>query len=158
MKTKRRHSSALHKERIVQRVNVGGMVHSIVLVGGLAMIMLGSSRRLTAHTAPQPQASKSATAPAGDVERGRMLFMKDGCYECHGTEAQGGGYTGPRLAPSVVPLAVLLSQVRHPGGEMPPFTSKVLSDSEIVDIYAFLKSVPDPPDVKTIPMLSSSKL
>jgi hypothetical protein len=49
------------------------------------------------------------------------------------------------------------SQLRHPVNDMPPFTNKVLSDSEITDIYAFLKSIPAPPDVKTIPMLSSSK-
>jgi hypothetical protein len=37
---------------------------------------------------------------------------------------------------------------------MPPYSSKVLSDSQIDDIYAFLKSVPAPRPVKDIPLLN----
>jgi ubiquinol-cytochrome c reductase cytochrome c subunit len=44
--------------------------------------------------------------------------------------------------------------VRHPSGGMPPYTSKVLSDAEIDDIYAFLKTIPAPPPVKDIPLLN----
>jgi ubiquinol-cytochrome c reductase cytochrome c subunit len=44
--------------------------------------------------------------------------------------------------------------VRAPQGQMPPYTSKVLSDTELADIYAFLKSLPLPPDPKSIPVLN----
>ena len=37
---------------------------------------------------------------------------------------------------------------------MPPYTSKVVSDSEMADIYAFLQSLPQPPAVKDIPLLN----
>jgi ubiquinol-cytochrome c reductase cytochrome c subunit len=98
-----------------------------------------------------------AKPPQGDVEKGRTLYIKYGCYQCHGTEAQGGGYTGPRLAPPADTLAVLLSQVRNPINEMPPFTTKVLSEDELLNIYAFLQSIPPPPDVHTISILGASK-
>ena len=146
MKTKRRH--------FLQRVSVGQILYAIALVVGLVTLLVGP-RRVTAQAALQD--SKSAKASEGDVERGRRLFINDGCYECHGTEAQGGGYTGPRLAPLALPLDLVVSQVRRPAGEMPPFTSEVLSDRELLDIYAFLQSVPDPPAINTIPILRSSK-
>jgi mono/diheme cytochrome c family protein len=142
MKTKRRH--------FLQPVSVGGMLCSTTGVLSLAMLLM-----MTAQAAPQ--ASKSAEPPRGDVEQGRKLYIKYGCYECHGTEAQGGGYTGPRLAPPAEPLEVLFSQVRDPVNDMPPFTKKVLSDHELLDIYAFLQSIPNPPAVNTIPILWVSK-
>jgi ubiquinol-cytochrome c reductase cytochrome c subunit len=36
---------------------------------------------------------------------------------------------------------------------MPPFTAKVVSDAELADIYAFLRSLPQPPDADTISLL-----
>ncbi|MGH9375448.1 MAG: c-type cytochrome, partial [Terriglobia bacterium] len=84
---------------------------------------------------------------------GRRLFKKDGCYECHGFEAQGSPTTGPRLGPDPIPLEVLIQYVRKPTGQMPPYTDKVISDKELADIYAFLKSLPQPPAAKTIPLL-----
>ena len=92
------------------------------------------------------------------AENGKKLFVKDGCYQCHGRQGQGGssapvGSYGPRLAPTKLPVAALRAYVRHPVGGMPPYTAKVLSDSEIDDIYAFLKSIPAPPPVESIPLL-----
>jgi cytochrome c1 len=37
---------------------------------------------------------------------------------------------------------------------MPPYTSKITSDAELADIYAFLQSLPHPPDAKNIPLLT----
>src|SRR4051812_3482327 len=44
-----------------------------------------------------------ATVPAGNAQAGRKVFASNGCYECHGYEAQGATPTGPRLGPR--PLA-----------------------------------------------------
>ena len=99
-------------------------------------------------------ASKTDEAPAGNAENGKKLFAKYGCYECHGREAQGGGYNGPRLAPDPVPFSVVQSYIRHPQGEMPPYTEKVVSDKDLADIYAFLRSQPEPPPVKSFPILN----
>lgn len=38
---------------------------------------------------------------------------------------------------------------------MPPFTSKVASDSDLADIHAFLQSLPQPTPAKNIPLLNN---
>jgi hypothetical protein len=45
------------------------------------------------------------------------------------------------------------AQLRQPAGDMPPCGDKVLSDRQITDIFAFLKTVPRPPAVASIPLL-----
>ena len=99
-----------------------------------------------------PDAAAQSSAPKGNVQNGKRLYTSYGCYQCHGREAQGGG--GSRLAPNPISFAAFSSYVRHPRGQMPPYTSKVVSDSEMADIYAFLQSLPQPPAVKDIPLLN----
>jgi mono/diheme cytochrome c family protein len=96
-------------------------------------------------------ASKAAEALAGNAENGKRIFTKYGCYECHGREGQGSTMTGPRLGPPPIPFEVFASYVRKPMREMPPYTAKVVSDQELVDIYAFLQSRPHPPATKPSP-------
>ena len=90
---------------------------------------------------------------AANADNGKRLFVKDGCYQCHGYQGQG-GTAGARLAPRPIVLAALTAYVRHPTGQMPPYTSKVLSDSELADIHAYLSSIPAPPPAKNIPLLN----
>ena len=94
-----------------------------------------------------------APAPAGDSQKGKLLFEKDGCYECHGHQAQGGA-AGARLAPKPIAWAAFSKYVRHPTGQMPPYTAKVLSDGELADVYAFLQSIPPPKAASDIPLLN----
>jgi mono/diheme cytochrome c family protein len=83
--------------------------------------------------------------------------MRDGCYECHGTVAQGGGArtggTGPMLAPKPLPFVVVLSQLRTPMNVMPPYSTAILSDQDAADIYAFLQSIPAGKTAGSIPAL-----
>jgi ubiquinol-cytochrome c reductase cytochrome c subunit len=96
----------------------------------------------------------SAQAPAGgNADNGKRLFVKLGCYTCHGYQGQGGG-AGAKLAPRPIAAAALIAYVRHPSGSMPPFTSKVASDAELTDIRAYLASVAEPPPAKSIPLLN----
>ena len=78
-----------------------------------------------------------------DVERGRQTFMRVGCYQCHGREAQGAS-TGPRLGPGPLPLAAFTRAIRTPRNEMPPYSVKLLSDSELADVHAFVAARPRP--------------
>jgi mono/diheme cytochrome c family protein len=94
--------------------------------------------------------SKIAGNSAENAENGKKLFVKYGCYECHGREAQGSVMTGPRLGPNPIPFEVLLAYVRKPTREMPPYTDKVVSDHDLADIYAFLKSRPRPAAVSPL--------
>jgi mono/diheme cytochrome c family protein len=36
---------------------------------------------------------------------------------------------------------------------MPPYSANILSDKDAADIYAYLSSIPDTKDPKTIPLL-----
>src|SRR5437016_14532478 len=85
------------------------------------------------------------SAPSGNADKGKQIFAKIGCYECHGREGQGSSATGPRIAPSPIPFNRFVSYVRKPTGDMPPYTAKVLSEQDLTDIYAFMKSRPQPP-------------
>lgn len=92
-------------------------------------------------------------ANAASTENGKALFLKVGCYECHGTQGQG-AVTGPRLAPDPMPFEALSAFVRSTTRQMPPYHVKVLSDADLADIYAYLQSIPKPPDVKSLPQLN----
>jgi mono/diheme cytochrome c family protein len=103
--------------------------------------------------------AQSSSGKTGNAENGKKIFTADGCYQCHGRQGQGGsvapiGSYGPRLAPPRIPVEAIRLYVRHPSGGMPPYTSKVLTDAEIDDIYAFLKSIAAPTPVKDIPLLN----
>lgn len=91
-------------------------------------------------------------ALAQDAANGQRLFMKNGCYECHGTVGQGG--TGPRLAPKPLAAPALTAYVRKPAGGMPPYSAKVMTDAEVADIRAYLATIPEPPAAKSIAMLN----
>jgi mono/diheme cytochrome c family protein len=99
----------------------------------------------------QAQTPASDEAPAGNAGNGKKFFTQYGCYQCHGFAAHGG--TGPRLAPRPLAFPAFSKYTRQPSGEMPPYTVKVLSESQLADIYAFLRSVPAPPPVDSIPLL-----
>ena len=118
------------------------------MIAVAAMLMLAAG----ALCAQKKEASPASAAPAGNLDNGKKLFTADGCYECHGRAAQGGA--GPRIGPPPLAFPALLAYIRHPKGQMPPYTAKVLSDADAADIYAFLQSIPKPPDPKTIPLLN----
>jgi mono/diheme cytochrome c family protein len=101
------------------------------------------------------QQSPAGSAPAGNVQNGKKNFTSNGCYECHGLQGQGATQTGaPRIGPPILSLESFMSYVRHPANQMPPYTSKAISDQDLTDIYAYLKSIPLPPKGKDIPLLN----
>jgi mono/diheme cytochrome c family protein len=108
----------------------------------------------TAVFATSSAVAAQAAAPAGDAAKGKASFERTGCWQCHGRQGQG-GREGPRIG-SPVPMAwpALSVFVRTTKGSMPPYTEKVLSNQELADIYAYLRSIPQPPDFKTIPLLN----
>jgi len=100
---------------------------------------------LVAAVAAQTPAPSPNTAPAGNAETGKKLFVSYGCYQCHGHEAQGSSATGPRLGPRPIAFAAFSRYVRQPTGQMPPYTTKVVSDADLTNIYAYISSRPAPP-------------
>jgi mono/diheme cytochrome c family protein len=98
--------------------------------------------------------SAEAQAAGGNAKKGKQIYTSYGCYECHGREAQGSTLSGPRIGPHPIQFSAFVKYIRQPKGQMPPYTEKVTSDAELADIYAFLQSLPSPPDPKTIPLLN----
>jgi mono/diheme cytochrome c family protein len=95
-----------------------------------------------------------AQTKPGDAENGKRLFMRNGCYECHGTVGQG-GQAGARLAQIKLPLNAFIAFVRNPPpSNMPPYRAKVMSDQELADVYAHIKTFPAPVPAKDIPILN----
>jgi mono/diheme cytochrome c family protein len=92
-------------------------------------------------------------AQAADAAKGKAAFMANGCWQCHGTQGQG-TIAGLRLAPDPIPQETFVGFVRSTNRAMPPYRESVLSDADLGDIYAYLQSIPKPPDPKTIPLLS----
>jgi mono/diheme cytochrome c family protein len=77
----------------------------------------------------------------GNVENGKRLFVRDGCFECHGYAGQG-ATTGARIASTVLSVQGLIRYIRRPAGAMPAYTEKVITDQELTDIYAYLRTIP----------------
>ena len=93
----------------------------------------------------------SGNAFAGDATKGKVAYVKNGCYQCHGTVGQGGA--GAKLAPKPLPEEAFVNFVRTTNRAMPPYREAILPSADLADIYAFLQSVPKPKDVGSIPLL-----
>lgn len=91
-----------------------------------------------------------AQAPAGDAKHGKELFLSYGCYSCHSFDGHGG--PGARLVPMALKQAGFIGFVRN-AGRMPSYSSKVLPDDKLADIYAYIKTLPISPDAKNIPLI-----
>ena len=96
------------------------------------------------------------SSSTGDVENGKRLFLKQNCYFCHGTGGQG-GRDGARIAQIGLNAQGLIRYVRKPAGAMPAFSEKMISDQELTDIYAYLKSLPAAKPSKDIPLLDQMR-
>jgi mono/diheme cytochrome c family protein len=91
--------------------------------------------------------SSAESADHGISDAPRALYVDYGCFSCHGYEGQGGGtYGGPRIAPGVWPLQAFVAQVRRPRGSpfaMPPYSPTALSDADLLQIYNYLRRIPE---------------
>jgi mono/diheme cytochrome c family protein len=95
-------------------------------------------------------------APTDSAKKGKIAFIKHGCWQCHGFEGQGSIATsnGAVLAPDPLPFETFTSFVRSSNKSMPPYRETILSNGDLADIYAFLQSIPKTQSYKNIPLLS----
>ena len=114
----------------------------------LIVLVLASASVLPAQ-APIPVQN---AVPRASAENGKKLYVARGCWQCHGYAAQG-GTAGPRLAPRPIAWPAFSKYVRQPTGDMIPYTTKMIAEQELADIYAFLLTLPPPPPVSSIPQL-----
>jgi mono/diheme cytochrome c family protein len=103
------------------------------------------------------QAPSAITGSAAEsIEKGKQNFVTYACYACHGYAGQGSD-VGPRIDTARLTLQGFMNFVRKPARRMPPFrTERQISDAALAEIYAFLRSVPPPPDPKSIPLLNGN--
>jgi mono/diheme cytochrome c family protein len=98
-----------------------------------------------------------AASADGDAQKGRIAFIKNGCWQCHDYNGEGSIATssGKVIARTELPLDAFISFVRTTNGQMPPFRAPILSDQDLGDIYAYLQSLPEPKKVSDIPLLNN---
>jgi mono/diheme cytochrome c family protein len=101
-------------------------------------------------------AAIACSQSSGNAENGKRLFLRDGCWECHGYAGQG-SRDGARIASTALNAQGLIRYVRRPSGAMPAYIDKVITDQELTDIWAYLKTLPGPKPVKDIPILDQMK-
>lgn len=94
----------------------------------------------------EEQAPAAAGAPgipgrvvAGDPDRGREVFVANGCMVCHGDAGDGG--IGPTLARTSLDTGRAIEQVRRPRGVMLRYDVTVIPDEQAADILARLHTL-----------------
>jgi ubiquinol-cytochrome c reductase cytochrome c subunit len=101
---------------------------------------------LAAQAAPPAQ-----PASTGNAQAGKDLYLRYSCYACHSYDGHGG--PGTRLVPMRLTVERFTAAVRNPR-QMPPYSAKLLSDAQVGDLWAYVKSLPVSPDAKDIPLLA----
>jgi ubiquinol-cytochrome c reductase cytochrome c subunit len=118
------------------------------------LLMIGALVCCAFHGAAAQPAKDRRPSPAD----GKVVYMRLGCYTCHGTVGHGGA--GARLATNTLPLAAFQAWVRNgtPGWTisrgMPAFSAAVVTDEELADVRAYLAELPAPPAVQDVPLLN----
>ncbi len=137
---------------VMERCQLGHVRRfALPAIGAILLLAAPAPRAQTAVA----QDEKGDAAPAGNSEAGKKIFTKDGCYECHGREGQGAAQgAGPRIGPPLLSFEAFTKYVHQPTGQMPPYTSKVISGQELADIYTYLQSRPKAAPSKDIPLLN----
>jgi len=110
----------------------------------LALLLLGVCLSASAAAQTQP-------AAAGSAQAGKDLYLRYSCYACHGYDGHGG--SGAKLVPLPMTVTRFTAYVREPR-RMPPYTEKVLTDAQLADLFAYIKSLPVSPPADQIPLLS----
>jgi len=97
--------------------------------------------------------AKGQSEESHNTAHGKRLWLKYNCFACHGTDGHGGG-AGPKIAPHPIALAAFVAIVRHPRqSNMPMFSSKLLPDEDLRDIWIYMKTIPENPLPASIPLL-----
>ena len=95
-----------------------------------------------------------AQSDSAEVERGRQLYMSNGCFSCHGTVGQGGERSSaPKLAPQPYPFEAFAQMVRQPREAMPRYEARFVSDEQLLSMHRYLASIATGPSAKDIPQL-----
>lgn len=85
-----------------------------------------------------PTALMLSAHAGGDPVEGRKLFLRDNCYSCHGSRAEGGMCPNLRNnPPNESDVTKAVREGKQAG--MPPFPD--LTDQDILDLTAYFESL-----------------
>jgi mono/diheme cytochrome c family protein len=97
-------------------------------------------------------AGSAAGQGGGNPNKGKQLYMDYSCYACHGYSGQNG--PGNRLVPMKMAQAAFTAYVRNPRTkQMPSYSTKVMTDAQLGDIWAYVRTLPDAPKAEDIKLL-----
>lgn len=120
----------------------------------LQLIAVAIAMIAAASFCAEPARTQEQT-PADPIN-GKRIYLADGCFECHGRVGQGGIFrsAAPALAKTALPLEAFGALLRKPMNTMPAYSSVILTDKDVADIYAFLQSLPGRQPVKDFSILN----
>jgi mono/diheme cytochrome c family protein len=127
-----------------------------VMFTAILLLMTISASSMEAVGTQGPGPSPLAPARTGNAEAGKALYTKMTCYYCHGTAGQGGS-AGARIAVVQRSPDAFIRYVRRPTATMPAYGERILSDAQLADIYAYLRSLPAARPASEIPLLADLK-
>lgn len=110
----------------------------------LCAAVFGVSLSVRATAQAQP-------ASTGNVQAGKDIYLRYSCYACHSYDGHGGA--GARLVPMRMTVERFTAYVHNPR-QMPPYSTKLLTDAQLGDVWAYIKSLPVSPEAKDIPLLA----
>ena len=87
------------------------------------------------------------------AQAGKDLYLRYSCYACHGYDGHGGA--GARLVPMRMTGERFTAYARGPRTpQMPTYSPRLLTDAQLADVWAYIKSMPASPEAKDIPLLA----
>ena len=116
----------------------------VFVVSWLQVAVVGAGLAVQATAQTQPPS-------AGNAQTGKDLYLRYSCYACHSYDGHGGA--GARLVPMRMTVERFTAYVHNPR-QMPPYSTKLLTDAQLGDVWAYIKSLPVSPEAKDIPLLA----
>ena len=101
---------------------------------------------------------------SGDAGHGALLYYQHGCYQCHGFSGYGRqdlNNTGSAILINVDVFRAFLRGRQDvapllPSTSMPNYPVNALSDAQVNDIYAYIRSMPrNEPEIGDVPTLQA---
>jgi mono/diheme cytochrome c family protein len=122
----------------------------VFALSSLILIVVGGAFA-TAQQPPVSAQQPQTAAPSGNAQAGKDLYLRYSCYACHSYDGHGGA--GARIVPLAMTVQRFTTYLRNPR-QMPPYSTKLLTDAQMADLWAYIKSLPVSPEAKDIPLLA----
>ncbi|MDF0642483.1 MAG: c-type cytochrome [Nitrospira sp.] len=127
---------SIHRIRRAFILSLSFMATAIVLHGNVSPANDGSHQDGDRH----PLAGTVSDSSAGDAPRGKELYDAS-CVVCHGPRAEGN--IGPRLAGNpLLSNEQVFRKIVHEGRHMMPPLKGSITDRQLADILAWLRTLP----------------